>query len=83
MSRSSDEPSGGASACNGSIATGARAGFEPCAAFGDYVPMPPVAIATSVFMEKRLTPSKKAEGKRLVSSCSLSREPKNRRPSDL
>jgi putative acetyltransferase len=32
----------------------ARAGFRPCAAFGDYTAMPPQAIATSVFMEKRL-----------------------------
>ena len=35
----------------------ARAGFKPCAAFGDYVPMRPEAIATSIFMEKRLSPS--------------------------
>ena len=34
----------------------ARAGFQPCAAFGDYAPMRPEAIATSVFMEKRLSP---------------------------
>lgn len=32
----------------------ARAGFRPCAAFGDYATMPPAAIATSIFMEKRL-----------------------------
>jgi putative acetyltransferase len=32
----------------------ARAGFWPCAAFGDYAAMPPEAIATSIFMEKRL-----------------------------
>jgi putative acetyltransferase len=32
----------------------ARAGFRPCAAFGDYATMPPQAIATSIFMEKRL-----------------------------
>lgn len=32
----------------------ARAGFRPCAAFGDYTTMPPAAIATSIFMEKRL-----------------------------
>ena len=32
----------------------ARAGFQPCAAFGDYATMPPEAIATSIFMEKRL-----------------------------
>ena len=32
----------------------ARAGFRPCAAFGDYATMPPEAIATSIFMEKRL-----------------------------
>jgi putative acetyltransferase len=32
----------------------ARAGFRPCAAFGDYVAMRPEAIATSIFMEKRL-----------------------------
>lgn len=31
------------------------AGFRPCAAFGDYVTMQPEAIATSVFLEKRLT----------------------------
>ena len=31
------------------------AGFGPCAAFGDYVTMRPEAIATSVFLEKRLT----------------------------
>ena len=31
----------------------ARAGFRPCAAFGDYATMPPEAIATSIFMEKR------------------------------
>jgi putative acetyltransferase len=35
----------------------ARAGFEPCAAFGDYAAMPPEAIATSIFMEKRLGPA--------------------------
>jgi putative acetyltransferase len=33
----------------------ARAGFQLCAAFGDYAAMPPQAIAISVFMEKRLT----------------------------
>jgi putative acetyltransferase len=32
----------------------ARAGFQPCAAFGAYAAMPPQAIATSVFMEKPL-----------------------------
>ena len=32
-----------------------RQGFRSCAAFGDYVAMAPHAIATSVFMEKRLT----------------------------
>jgi putative acetyltransferase len=32
----------------------AGAGFRPCAAFGDYATMPPEAIATSIFMEKRL-----------------------------
>ena len=32
----------------------ARAGFRPCAAFGDYATMPLEAIATSIFMEKRL-----------------------------
>jgi putative acetyltransferase len=31
-----------------------RAGFEPCAAFGDYIMMRPEAIATSIFMEKLL-----------------------------
>jgi putative acetyltransferase len=35
----------------------ARAGFTPCAAFGDYAAMPPEAIATSIFMEKRLRPA--------------------------
>ena len=35
----------------------ARAGFTPCAAFGDYVAMRPEAIATSIFMEKRLRPA--------------------------
>ena len=34
----------------------ARAGFAPCAAFGDYAAMRPEAIATSIFMEKRLSP---------------------------
>jgi putative acetyltransferase len=34
----------------------ARAGFEPCAAFGDYIAMRPEAVATSIFMEKRLSP---------------------------
>jgi len=33
----------------------ARAGFQPCAAFGAYAAMAPQAIATSVFLEKRLT----------------------------
>jgi putative acetyltransferase len=33
----------------------ARAGFKPCAAFGDYLAMRPEAIATSVFLEKPLT----------------------------
>jgi putative acetyltransferase len=32
----------------------ARAGFRPCAAFGDYAAMPRQAIRTSVFMEKRV-----------------------------
>jgi putative acetyltransferase len=32
----------------------ARAGFQTCAAFGDYTAMSPQAIATSIFMEKRL-----------------------------
>jgi putative acetyltransferase len=32
----------------------ARSGFTPCAAFGDYAAMQPEAIATSIFMEKRL-----------------------------
>ncbi len=32
----------------------AQAGFVPCGAFGDYATMPPEAIATSIFMEKRL-----------------------------
>ena len=31
-----------------------RAGFRPCAAFGAYAGMDPYAIATSVFLEKRL-----------------------------
>jgi putative acetyltransferase len=34
----------------------ARAGFRPCAAFGDYAAMPPASIVTSIFMEKRLGP---------------------------
>ena len=34
----------------------ARAGFAPCAAFGDYAAMRPEAVATSIFMEKRLSP---------------------------
>ena len=34
----------------------ARAGFKSCAAFGDYAPMQPEAITTSIFMEKRLSP---------------------------
>ena len=34
----------------------AQAGFKPCAAFGDYAQMRPEAIATSIFMEKRLSP---------------------------
>jgi putative acetyltransferase len=33
----------------------ARAGFRPCAAFGNYAAMRPEAVATSIFMEKRLT----------------------------
>jgi len=32
-----------------------RAGIRHCAAFGEYIPMAPQAIATSVFFEKRLT----------------------------
>jgi putative acetyltransferase len=32
----------------------ARAGFQPCAAFGAYATMGPQAIVTSVFLEKRL-----------------------------
>ncbi|MDB5636228.1 MAG: family N-acetyltransferase [Bradyrhizobium sp.] len=32
----------------------AQAGFRPCAAFDDYATMGPGAIATSIFMEKRL-----------------------------
>ncbi len=32
-----------------------RAGFRRCAAFGAYAEMPPNAIATSIFYEKRLT----------------------------
>jgi putative acetyltransferase len=35
----------------------ARAGFRPCAAFGIYAAMPAQAIATSVFLEKRLATS--------------------------
>jgi putative acetyltransferase len=31
-----------------------RAGFQPCEAFGPYAAMPPEAIETSVFYEKRL-----------------------------
>ena len=33
----------------------AQAGFTSCAIFGDYAALPPEAIATSVFMEKRLS----------------------------
>jgi putative acetyltransferase len=33
----------------------AQAGFRRCAAFGAYAAMAPQAVATSVFMEKRLT----------------------------
>jgi putative acetyltransferase len=32
-----------------------RAGFTRCAAFGDYLTLPPASIATSLFYEKRLT----------------------------
>ena len=32
----------------------ARAGFEPCAAFGAYATMAPQSVVTSVFLEKRL-----------------------------
>jgi putative acetyltransferase len=35
----------------------ARAGFRPCAPFGTYAAMPAQAIATSVFLEKRLATS--------------------------
>jgi putative acetyltransferase len=35
----------------------AQAGFRPCAAFGAYAGMPPQAIATSVFLAKRLAAS--------------------------
>jgi len=31
-----------------------RAGFQQCEAFGEYAAMPPLAIATSIFYEKRL-----------------------------
>ncbi len=31
-----------------------QAGFRPCPAFGDYLALPPDAIATSLFYEKRL-----------------------------
>jgi putative acetyltransferase len=41
----------------------ARAGFRPCAAFGDYAAMRPAAIATSIFMEKRLGPTAPDVGK--------------------
>ncbi len=34
-----------------------RAGFRPCAAFGEYAAMAPRAIATSLFFEKRLSPA--------------------------
>ena len=34
-----------------------RAGFQRCTAFGDYGGMRPHAIATSIFMEKRLEPN--------------------------
>ena len=33
-----------------------RAGFTRCAAFGAYAAMPPEAVATSVFFEKRVAP---------------------------
>ena len=33
-----------------------RAGFRRCDVFGDYATMTPKAIATSLFLEKRLTP---------------------------
>jgi putative acetyltransferase len=33
-----------------------RAGFGPCPVFGAYASMSPAAIATSVFLEKRLSP---------------------------
>lgn len=33
-----------------------RWGFQPCGPFGDYAALPPRAIATSVFLEKRLGP---------------------------
>jgi putative acetyltransferase len=33
-----------------------RAGFAPCPAFGGYATMPAHAVATSVFLEKRLAP---------------------------
>ncbi|MGD0226863.1 MAG: hypothetical protein ABSF71_31435 [Terriglobia bacterium] len=32
----------------------ARAGFQPCAAFGAYATMAPQAVATSVFLERQL-----------------------------
>ena len=35
----------------------ARAGFRECPAFGAYASMAPQAIATSVFLEKRIGPA--------------------------
>jgi putative acetyltransferase len=37
-----------------------RAGFSPCAPFGDYAAMPPASIATSVFLDKHLAPEPSA-----------------------
>ena len=37
-----------------------RAGFERCPAFGEYASLEPLAVATSVFFEKRLTPAQSA-----------------------
>jgi putative acetyltransferase len=34
-----------------------RAGFQRCEVFGDYAALAPQAIATSIFLEKRLTPA--------------------------
>lgn len=45
-----------------------RAGFQRCAVFGDYATMPPKAIATSVFFEKRLSAVETLGGMAYVAS---------------